>query len=134
MIIVDAGVLVVSLVESTARADAARSVLRSDPHWLAPVHTRLEAVRTLARYERMGVLTASDADHQVARLRDAELESHEVTPGLLDEIWRLRHNVSAYDAAYVALARAFDLPIVSLDDRLARAVRPLGVDVVVPAA
>ena len=39
---------------------------------------------------------------------------------LLDAIWRLHDNLTAYDAAYVALAEALDLPIVTTDERLAR--------------
>ena len=36
----------------------------------------------------------------------------------LSRIWRLRHNLTAYVAAYVALAEALDAPLVSLDARL----------------
>ena len=35
--------------------------------------------------------------------------------------WRHRRNVSAYDAFYVAAARAQDLPLLTADDRLSRA-------------
>ncbi|MGH3850816.1 MAG: PIN domain-containing protein [Pseudonocardiaceae bacterium] len=40
---------------------------------------------------------------------------------LLPTIWRLRSNLSAYDAAYVALALALDAPVVTLDTRIASA-------------
>jgi predicted nucleic acid-binding protein len=39
---------------------------------------------------------------------------------LRGRIWALRHAVTAYDAAYVALAEALDLPLVTSDLRLAR--------------
>lgn len=43
---------------------------------------------------------------------------------LLPLIWRLRHNLTAYDAAFVALAKLLDAPLVTLDARIARAPWP----------
>jgi len=43
---------------------------------------------------------------------------------LVPRIWELRHNVTPYDAAYVALAEALDGTLVTADGRLARAVGP----------
>jgi predicted nucleic acid-binding protein len=40
---------------------------------------------------------------------------------LLDRMWSLRHNLTAYDAAYVALAEALDARLVTADERLAAA-------------
>lgn len=40
---------------------------------------------------------------------------------LLGRIWELRHNLTSYDAAYVALAETLDAPLVTMDLRLARA-------------
>jgi predicted nucleic acid-binding protein len=42
--------------------------------------------------------------------------------GLLDRAWGLRHNLTFYDGIYVALAEALDVPLITLDRRLARAV------------
>lgn len=39
----------------------------------------------------------------------------------LEHIWQLKANVSAYDAAYLALAEALAAPLLTLDGRLARA-------------
>jgi predicted nucleic acid-binding protein len=41
---------------------------------------------------------------------------------LIHRAWELRHNFSFYDGLYVALAEAMDVPLVTLDRRLARAV------------
>lgn len=38
---------------------------------------------------------------------------------LSDRIWELRHNLSAYDAAFVALAETLEVPLVTCDARLA---------------
>jgi len=40
---------------------------------------------------------------------------------LLERIWALRNNLTAYDAAYVALAEALDAPLVTCDGRMASA-------------
>lgn len=40
---------------------------------------------------------------------------------LLDRVWELRDNLSAYDAGYVALAELLDCALVTADSRLARA-------------
>ena len=40
---------------------------------------------------------------------------------LLPRVWELRHNLTAYDALYVALAEALDAPLVTRDERLAAA-------------
>jgi predicted nucleic acid-binding protein len=43
------------------------------------------------------------------------------TVSLLERVWQLRENLSAYDAAYVALAEALDCPLLTADGRLSRA-------------
>lgn len=40
---------------------------------------------------------------------------------LLSRVWSLRHNLSAYDALYIALAESLEAPLVTLDRRLAKA-------------
>jgi predicted nucleic acid-binding protein len=41
--------------------------------------------------------------------------------GLLERIWQLRDNLSAYDASYIALAESLDCTVVTADARLGRA-------------
>lgn len=43
------------------------------------------------------------------------------THGLLERIWGLRHNLSAYDAGYVALAESLACSLVTADARISRA-------------
>jgi predicted nucleic acid-binding protein len=51
-------------------------------------------------------------------LAQADIRRHPHTP-LIDTIWSLRHSVSAYDAAYLALATVLDAPLVTTDRKLA---------------
>jgi predicted nucleic acid-binding protein len=44
--------------------------------------------------------------------------------GLLDRVWELRDNLSAYDATYVALAEALSCELVTADARIAQAPGP----------
>jgi predicted nucleic acid-binding protein len=40
---------------------------------------------------------------------------------LNDRVWELRHNLTAYDATFVALAEALGVPLITCDTRLASA-------------
>lgn len=59
-------------------------------------------------------LTKAMADYEVI---DIELHA---TRGLWPRVRELNHNLSAYDAQYVALAEALDLPLITCDARIAR--------------
>ena len=71
-------------------------------------------------YVREGSLDTASAESALANLRALDLERHAHEP-LLDRIWALRGNLTAYDAAYVALAVSLDATLVTCDSRLARA-------------
>ena len=49
-----------------------------------------------------------------------DLERYPHEP-MLDRIWQLRENVTAYDAAYIALAEALGAPLLTFDAQLAGA-------------
>lgn len=61
------------------------------------------------------------------RAADARMDFADLTivryphVSLADRMWELRHNVTAYDAAFLALAEALGAPLVTCDARLARA-------------
>jgi predicted nucleic acid-binding protein len=44
---------------------------------------------------------------------------------LIESAWEIRHTVSAYDAMYVALARELEIPLLTMDRKLASAARDL---------
>lgn len=120
MIVVDASTLTLLFCDPTldARAGEARRVLHDDPAWAAPEHWQVEVLAALRNLERAGLLPEpASAGLALARLTVAPVP----LAGLLPRIWQLGHNLTAYDAAYVAAAEQRGCPLVTADARLARA-------------
>ena len=88
-----------------------------------------EVLRTLRRLERAGRLTMIEATALARDVAEREIRYLGPEQWLLAAQWQLRHNVSAYNAAYVVLSRRFDVPLVTLDLRLAKTATALGVEV-----
>ena len=68
----------------------------------------------------MGEVSSGRADDAIVDLADLDLHRHPHVD-LLARAWKLRDNVSAYDAMYVALAEAIEATIVTCDRPLANA-------------
>jgi predicted nucleic acid-binding protein len=85
----------------------------------APHLVDVEAASALRRLTLQGVLSNELGAEAVKALRELPVVRYPQTP-LLDRIWELRESLTAYDAAYVALAEALDAPLVTIDERLAR--------------
>ncbi len=92
------------------------------PHLLA-----VEVAQMVRRYVGKGDVSAERGARAIEDLADLDVVHHPHEP-LLPTMWRLRSNLTAYDAAYVALALALEAPLVTLDARLAAA-PALGADV-----
>ena len=129
MIVVDASAWVNALAGPSELAAGCRHLLRADDEWMAPGHMATEMLRTLRRLEYAGRVSPPDAAALVALVVRTTVTYVGPEPSLLAEQWNLRHNVSSYDAAYVALCLRYRLPLVTLDLRLARAAQSLGVEV-----
>jgi predicted nucleic acid-binding protein len=80
----------------------------------------VEVAQALRRLVQQGELGQADARVALEELSALDLERHAHEP-LLDRIWALRKNLTAYDATYVALAEALDAILLTCDGRLARA-------------
>jgi predicted nucleic acid-binding protein len=97
---------------------ANRLISDSDLH--APHLLDVEFQHALRRLVIAG--TISDERAADVRMDFADLTIIRYPHGsLADRMWELRHNVTAYDAAFLALAEALDAPLVTCDARLARA-------------
>ena len=118
MIVLDASAAVDWLVQ-TAEAPRIESRIFSRNHSLhAPDLLDLEIVQVLRRLVREGTLSASRAEAAIQDLLDLRITRYPHVV-LLPRIWELRHNLSAYDAAYVALAEKLGATLLTRDAKLA---------------
>lgn len=120
MIVLDASAAV-ELVLGSGRGVAVAARLRDPSLTLhAPHLLDLEVAQVLRRGELEGWLTRRRAVEALTDYRDLDVIRYP-HQALLARVWELRHNVTAYDAAYLALAEALEAPILSCDARLAAA-------------
>ena len=122
MIVLDASVVVDWLIQSEAGRRVESRIYSRRESLHAPELLDLEVAQVLRRLLREGILTATRAEAAVEDLQDLRVTrySHAV---LLPRIWELRHNLSAYDAAYVALAEKLDATLLTRDAGLANTAR-----------
>lgn len=104
----------------------------SESRLAAPHLVDAEVVQTLRKLLIRGSMTTKEAERAVQRWSRLGVERFPLL-GLVPRIWALRDNVSAYDAAYVALAEALDCPLLTADARLAAAPGPNCPVTVVPS-
>jgi predicted nucleic acid-binding protein len=116
--VIDASVLVAALVDSGQDGAWAESILAVDGLH-APTLVYAETANVLRRLESSRRISASEANQAFDDLMQLAVQSHPFEP-FAERIWELRHNITAYDAWYVALAEALSLPLATLDAPLAR--------------
>jgi predicted nucleic acid-binding protein len=119
VIVVDASVLVVALGDDGTDGRHARERLVGET-LVAPELVDLEVVSVWRRHVAAKLMPARRAASAVADLADLPLRRSSHQP-LLHRIWELRHVVTPYDAAYIALAEALDVMLLTADARLSRA-------------
>lgn len=119
MIVLDASA-VLELLLSTERGERiARRVADPALALHVPHLLDLEVTQALRRYVRDGDLPPAAAEEAILNLRALDLDRHAHEP-LLERVWTLRQNLTAYDAVYVALAEVLDAVLVTCDGALAR--------------
>jgi predicted nucleic acid-binding protein len=113
-VVVDASVLIDALLLEDERA--AIRLSRCDLH--APVTIVAEFVHGLRRQ-----WLQKRFDDEVGRTALRLFSGNRITPHPVEHLaarmWAIRQNVTAYDAAYVALAESLNLPLITRDRRLA---------------
>ena len=95
----------------------------------APHLIDLEIAQVLRRYVRSAVISAERGAEALTDLVDFPLTRYPHFV-LLTRIWQMRHGLTAYDAAYLALAEALDAPLITRDRALARAGSQVRVEVI----
>jgi predicted nucleic acid-binding protein len=121
-VVIDSSVVVAALVDTGDDGNWAEEILEHGSLY-APELIRAEATNVLRRLERSRQITGQEANAAHDDLMQLDLELYTFEP-FSERVWELRHNVTSYDAWYVAVAEALDLPLATLDLRLARAEGP----------
>ncbi len=119
MIVVDASALLELLLRTRAGDAVSTRVFAPGETLHAPSVVDVEVLQVLRRHEAAKEMTRLRAQEALDDFRDLPLERYPHAP-LLERIWDLRHAISAYDAAYVALAEALDAPLLTCDAKLSR--------------
>lgn len=119
MIVIDASVLAPALSDDSDDGRRARRRLRGE-RLTAPELIDVEVASVFRRLCASDQLASERAAQGLADLGAMRLErvSHRL---LLARCWELRHNITVYDAAYVALAEIIGATLLTADERLVRA-------------
>ncbi len=131
--VVDASVLVAALVDTGSDGRWATAAMSEHQPLVAPELAPAEAANILRRLESSRRISAPEAAAAHRDLLRLDMECHPFAP-CAERVWALRTNLTCYDAWYVALAEAFDCPLLTLDRRIARASGPTCEVIVPPAA
>lgn len=119
MIVVDASALLATLLGSPRSARVLEHVARGEDSLHVPHLVDLEIAHALRRLAMLRDISDRQARERLQVHQDLQLVRHDHLV-LLPRIWELRRNLTAYDAAYVALAEALECPLLTCDARLAR--------------
>lgn len=120
MIVVDASAVVEVLLRTPAAEAIEQRIFSAGETLHAPHLIDVEIVQVLRRYAAAGLLSQGRGQEALQDLADLPLARypHDI---LLERVWELRRNLTAYDGVYVALAEALDAPLLTRDRRIAAA-------------
>jgi predicted nucleic acid-binding protein len=118
MIVIDASAAIELLLGTPRGHRVMARVLHPDERLHAPHLIDLEVAQVFRRYVASGDVSAHRGDQALEDWLGLPVDRypHDV---LLPRIWELRHNATAYDASYLALAEALDATLVTCDRHLA---------------
>lgn len=118
MIVLDASAAVDWLVQTPAGQRIGHRIRSRNETLHAPHLLDVEIAHVLRRLVRQGVVAPKRADEAIRDLLDLRIHRY---PHVLfvARIWQLRHDFTAYDAAYIALAEQLGGALVTRDRRLA---------------
>jgi predicted nucleic acid-binding protein len=117
MIVVDASAVLEVLLRTERAEKVEARLFRKTESLCAPDLLDLEVIQVLRRY------SGKEMPEDRAQLAIFDFEDLPITRYPHDifvrRIWQLRKSLTAYDAAYVALAEALEAPLLTCDARLA---------------
>ena len=117
MIVVDTSAVLAALAGRPADERLAAR-LAGDPDLHAPHLIDVEIIHALRGLVAGGHVTEDRAADVRSDFADLSIVRYPHHP-LADRMWELRHNLTAYDAAFVALSEALRTPLITCDARLA---------------
>lgn len=120
MIVLDASAVIDWLLQTAAGQRIEKRIYTRSESLHAPHVLDLEVAQGLRRLASEGTVAARRADEAIRDLLDMRLTRYPHSV-LLPRIWKYRHNLSAYDAAYVVLAETLAATLITRDARLAAA-------------
>jgi predicted nucleic acid-binding protein len=123
VIVVDASVLATALGDGGPDGRRARRELRSGAPLAAPDLVDVETTAALRKRWLAGALSDRRFSVAVDDFSDLDLDRYP-TLAFMRRAWELRASITAYDAAYVALAETLDCELVTADQRLHQAHGP----------
>lgn len=120
MIVVDASVVVDFLILAERDRKLSRLFLAQAGESFAPELIDIEVTHVLRRWAFRRALSDDRASDCIGQLQDLPIKRRPHR-AFLKRIWQLRHSLTAYDAAYVALAEGLEAPLFTRDRKLAAA-------------
>jgi len=120
VIVLDASAAVDWLLQTSAGRQIEKRIFSRAESLHAPHLLDLEVGQVLRRLAREGAVSVRRAEEAIRDLLDLRVTRYPHFL-LLPRIWQLRHNLSAYDAAYIALAEELGATLLTRDARLASA-------------
>lgn len=120
MIVLDASAILELILDTSAGRQVAVRIGDPAEGLHTPHLADVEVVQALRRYVRAGGIDEETAAIALDDLRALDLQRHAHEP-LLERVWELRQNLTAYDAVYVALADVLECVLLTCDRRLSRA-------------
>jgi len=118
LIVLDASA-VVELLLNTDRGGLVRDRIADPAESLhAPHLLSVEVAQVMRRYVLVSSIEPEIATAALDDLAALDVARYAHEP-FLGRVWELRENVTAYDAAYLALAEVLDAPLLTFDERLA---------------